>query len=245
MTHDVQREAGEEDELPPPTARRVATRAGVLVALAYRALLEGETARASEAREAHERLLAWIRTPDVAGELEPAEREAIECPVGGLTRRRTVDDSWASEPAAVLSWALGLFELPHYEEQVSGADVASSIDFLEDPWLLPAGAVLRPETELLAGWASALTVHWRLREQVHNPGPVDFPDYVARCEWAPLTLDGLALRDRDLVVRGRLVTEAETDVVHECLEIARERHKAFEWLTGGDTSLWSEVTTDT
>jgi hypothetical protein len=245
MTNGAEPEEDDDEEIPPPTARRVAARAGVLVALAYRSLLEGETARESELREAHERLQAWALGPDIAGELEPKELAAITSPVGGLPQRRLIDDSWSSEPAGVLASALGLFDLRGYDEKVSGEDVASAIGFLEVPWYLPEGALLRPDEEVMEGWASALTLHWRLRQQVHHPGRVDLVDFVEHCEWAPLRLDGLALRDRDLVVRGRLVTEADPALVHECLEIAQERHKAFEWLTGGNASLWSEVTTDT
>jgi len=33
-------------------------------------------------------------------------------------------------------------------------------------------------------------------------------------------------------LRGRLVTEVDPDLVHDCLEIAQERHKAFLRLNG-------------
>jgi hypothetical protein len=247
MTEDRAEDDGDDDaaKVPPPTARRVAARAGVLVARAYRALLESEEKRRAQARKAHGHLLAWLRATEIAGELEPSEREAIETPLGELPERRGVDDSWSSEPAGVLAWALGLFDLPRYDRQLDGADIANAIDFLAEPWVLPEAALLRAEEEIESGWAVALTLHWRLRNQVHHPGPVDLVDFVARRTWAPLTVEGLEIRERDLVVRGRLVTEADPNVVHECLEIAQERHRAFEWLLGGNASLWSEVTTDT
>ena len=40
MTSDASGEEDEAEEIPPPTARRVAARAGALLAIAYRAMIE-------------------------------------------------------------------------------------------------------------------------------------------------------------------------------------------------------------
>ena len=144
----------------------------------------------------------------------------------------------------MLAWALDRYELPRYDEQVDGPEVSDAVDFLSDPWCLPDEALLRDEDEIDRGWASTLALHWRLREQSLSPEPMDFERFVAGCRWAPLSTEGLDLRDRDLVIRGIPVAEASDDLAHECIEIAMERHRAFEWLIGSE-SRWSDVTTDT
>jgi hypothetical protein len=231
----------EDDDPVRPTARRVAARCGVLVSVAYRTLMEVGT---NDAREAHAELLDWMRAPALREEVEAAERAVIEADLGRLSRKQEVDHSWASEAAAVLAWAVGRYELPRYDEQVDGGEVSDAIDFLSVPWVLPDEAILRDPDEVDRCWASTLTLHWRLREHRLRAEPIDLERFVAECEWASLSTEGLDLRDRDLLIRGVPVGEAAEDVAHECLEIAMERHRAFEWLIGSEAK-WSDVTTDT
>lgn len=47
-----------------------------------------------------------------------------------------------------------------------------------------------------------LTLHWRLRQQLCSPGTLDLVDYVSKCNWGSLRLDGLELQDNDLAIAG-------------------------------------------
>jgi len=233
------------EEVPAPDARRVAARCGALVALAYRSLLERG---GSPPPDDTDRLgmLAWIdaSAPDVAGEIEPAERALLERPVGSLSEVQVRDASWLVEPAAVLAWSLGRMDLPAYDVAVDGERVARAIGFLDAPWTAPDAATLRDRGELEDAWASALALHWRLRQWDGDHKPMDFARFVATCRWAPLHTRGLALWDGDLLLRGRRLAKAGDDYP-ECYSLARERHRALEWLLGDNAVLWSDVTTDT
>lgn len=234
----------DEEEIPPPDPRRVAARCGVFAALAYRALLEKaspEDDRSGALRD----LRTWVAaTGEVDAELEPSERALLDAPFGAPSPRDLCDASWLVEPAAVLAWSLRRADLPAYDQSVVGEEVAQSISFLESPWPVATEAILRDEDELVAGWSSALTVHWRLREYGVRPVPRDFRRFIRECAWAPMTTAGLVFRDDDLVLRGRTLAEAGDDF-DECRSIASERQRAFEWLLGGNAVLWSEVTADT
>ena len=234
----------DEEEIPPPDPRRVAARCGVFAALAYRAALDGNpTWDDREGR--HGRLIAWIDGTVIRDELEPTERALLETPLGRLSAEDVRDGSWLVEPAAVLAWSLSRFDLPAYDRLVLADEVADAIAFQESPWTLPDEAMLRDEDEIEEAWASALTVHWRLREYGLRPRPMDFERFVRDCTWAPLTTDGLRLRRGDLLLRGRSLAKAVGDIFDECRQVAPERHRALEWLRGGNAVLWSEVTADT
>lgn len=230
----------DDEEIPPPDDGRVAARLGVLLAIAYRAYLETADADAKTARS---KLLAGIAENGIEDELEPKERTLLELPIGQLSPMEARDASWSVEPAVVMAWSLRLTELPPYDVGVTGA-LLEGIDFLEAPWPLLWQADLREQDELEAGWASALTVHWRLREYGLRPTPIDLRKFVRTCKWAPMTTKGLKLRGGDLLLRGQTLAEAG-DVFDEVRSIAQERHRAFEWLIGGNAVLWSKVTADT
>jgi hypothetical protein len=114
-------------------------------------------------------------------------------------------------------------------------------DIDETPLLKP---FLRSADQIGALADSYLTVHWRLREQTLRPRHMDFVDYVARCNWGPLHLDGLEIMDGDLAVKGTPVNQLDENQFQEALSITRERHQALNWLVGTE-ELYSDVTTDT
>lgn len=233
-----------EEEIPPPDAWRVAARCGVFAALAYRAALESNPTW-DDRKGRHGRLIAWIDGTVICDELEPTERALLETPLGRLSAADVRDGSWLVEPAAVLAWSLSRFELPRYDRLVQADEVADAIAFQKSPWTLPDEAMLRDEDEIEEAWASALTVHWRLREYGLRPAPMDFERFIRECAWAPLTPIGLRLRGGDLLLRGRSLAKAAGDVFDECRQVAPERHRALEWLRGGNAVLWSDVTADT
>lgn len=241
-------EAEDEDEeepevADPPAAARVAARCGVLVALAYRSLLEASYEdRPDAVKQAHEELVVWVAETPVGAEAEPAELDAVRRPVGALSSRERRDLSWLIEGAVVLAWALGLVELPGHDEQATSEDVANAIEFLARPWPLPDAAFRRDEDEIEERLDGAIAFHWRLRQQDDRPGPMNLRKLVGT--WASLSTPGFRLGEEDLLLRGTAVSAAPEDLFHECMSIAQERHRALEWLVGGE-ALWSEVTTDT
>jgi hypothetical protein len=67
---------------------------------------------------------------------------------------------------------------------------------------------------------------------------------VSHCAWGPLTLSDVSLIDGDLAIRGERIDRIPEDWYHRALSIARERHKAFNWLLGFDPVYsWVEAPT--
>ena len=67
---------------------------------------------------------------------------------------------------------------------------------------------------------------------------------MAWAKWAPLTVAELDLIDGDLAVQGERIERLSEDQYHMATSIARERHKAFNWLLGFDR-IYSLVRTST
>jgi hypothetical protein len=144
----------------------------------------------------------------------------------------------------VLAWALGRFELPPYDEQVCGADVAEELGFLERQGAaLLAFPEVRDADEIAALADHVLTVHWRLREFGLRPHAIDFPEVIRRSTWG-LTSDRLVFAEGDLALRGIRIDEATADLRQQCRSIATERQQAANWLLGNER-VYSEVTCDT
>jgi hypothetical protein len=185
--------------------------------------------------------LDWI---DATSSATARAHRTRSTPLGRLSAEDVRDGSWLVEPV-MLAWSLSRFDLPAHDRLVLADEVADAIAFQESPWTLPDEAMLRDEDEIEEAWASALTVHWRLREYGLRPRPMDFERFVRDCTWAPLTTEGLRLRRGDLHLRELTLAKAVGDIFDECRQVAPERHRALEWLRGGNAVLWSEVTADT
>src|SRR4051794_3367171 len=102
-----------DEELLPPDAFRVAARATVLAAVAYRGFIENEK-RSDEngAENVRQRIVTWLDDLGVSSELEAAEANLLATPVGGLDERTRIDTCWRSEGLVVLAWALHRATLP-------------------------------------------------------------------------------------------------------------------------------------
>jgi len=73
---------------------------------------------------------------------------------------------------------------------------------------------------------------------------MDFEN-LARTAWfGPLDIAGVALVDSDLSVGDLSLFNADPVDVHRVTSIARERHRAANWLLG-ECTLFSEVDTST
>jgi hypothetical protein len=172
-------------------------------------------------------------------------RPGLTTPLGRLVQRDAVNASWLTEAAVCLAWALGQADLPDYETEADGADVANTLYFLDDTAdAFRARLELRPCEELEAPLDTCLTLHWRLRDFSIRPRSLDFRAFAEQCQWANMRLDQVRLVDNDLSIDGRALTEAPERVWRNRLSIASERHRAAEWLLG-QKPLYSEVTADT
>jgi hypothetical protein len=145
----------------------------------------------------------------------------------------------------VLAWALGRSALVRYDQGADAGKVATELGFLsERPETVLADPVLRDSGEIGRWRDSYLTVHWRLRQYVLHPEPLDFREVVEYFNWGPLRVTELDLIDGDRAIRGRRIDRTSWEERELTYSIVRERHKAFNWLVGTGP-VYSKVWTDT
>ncbi len=231
-------------DLPPPSPERVAARAVVLAAVSCRGLIEKDASN-PRAEDLRQRVCSWLRELGVIDEAEEHERSLLFTPLGSLADKSTIDASWRSEGMVVLGWALGVLELPPYDEACEPSDSANFLGFLQERTSTPlADPRLRPAANI-EHWTDAyLTLHWRLRQYSLHPEVIDFSSYVESCTWGPLTLAELQLTDGDLSIAGDRLDRVSEPVFRRTLSITQERHQAFNWLLG-EEPIYSQVTADT
>jgi hypothetical protein len=216
-----------------PDARRIAQRTLVLCSVAARGFLDAETPSDAEALQ-HD-LLEFVRRHHLDRELEPEERAALEAPIGGLDRQAMIDATWRLEGMAVLAWSLGVTEMPPHDQPVEGLHLCMSLGMLarETPLLLqlpqrrPAEAIARMQTRLLG-------IHWRLVDYRVQPTHLDFRA-IASNNWSGgWDLSNVPMVDDDLAIRGVRLDQAEASARSQAESIARERHRAINWVMGRD-----------
>lgn len=231
-------------EFGRPDAARVAARALVLAAMSGRGMLESDDDK-GRAEERRCNMCDWLEHLGVAGEIESSEETAIRTVIGRLDQQSVLDAAWRCEGMHVLAWSLGRAELPRYDEQGGGYDVATELGFLKER---PRTVLTHPSLKALPDifhWTKTyLTVHWRLRQFSLSREPIDFAQYVAHCTWGPLTLSGVDLIEGDLSIGDQRIDRISEDQYQLMNSVARERHKAFNWLLGFEP-VFSEVGTDT
>src|SRR5690349_17089946 len=120
-----------EIELNPPPARRVAHRALVLAAVAFRGFLEDGVGD-PRAEKFRADIWNWLVRLKVDREFEPAERQVFHSPLGSLTPQERANATWRSEGLAILAWALQLCELPQHDQQVNPKELADKLGWLDD-----------------------------------------------------------------------------------------------------------------
>jgi uncharacterized protein DUF4272 len=236
--------AAAEQERVPPDAVRVAARALVLTAVTARGHVEGDADK-GRARENHRALCHWLDDLGVAREIELDENALIRAPIGSLEQQEVIDAVWRGEAVVVLAWSLGCAGLPRYDEMCHSQHVAKLLGFLRKRSTTAlARPSLRPPADI-AHWANTyLTLHWRLKQFSISQDRIPFADYVAWATWGPLTVAELDLLDGDLTVQGERIDRISRDQYDRATSIARERHKAFNWLLGFDR-IYSLVRTST
>jgi hypothetical protein len=234
------------NEPPPPAADKVARRAIVLAVVACRGIVEADRANAQGASDLAKRSYDWLRALGLEGELRAWERRVLESTFGQLNDRDRVNPSWLSEAVVVLAWSLGRLELPGFAEQCDPADAANSLGFLQPT---EASVLNQPElrsSEDLREYNEFIyNLHWRVRDFSLNKRSYDF-EALARKAWGePVLRHGLVLSDRDLCVRGVPISRAAERDWRTLASIARERHRASNWLIGYASEDFYEVTPDT
>jgi hypothetical protein len=228
----------------PPDAARVAMRALATSAVVCRGFLESWTK--DEAESLHRRIFEWLDAQGLVPELEAWEKEAIENPVGGLSRQTAVNATWRSEALAVLAWALDVYPLPSLDEQVDPADVGNAVGFLDPDARTSCveGARLRAEEEIEVLAERLFSAHWRLRQFAIRPEPIDFVELAREAWFGPMTIEGLSLVEGDLAFGGVPIAKLDTARLPELMSTIRERRLAAEWLRG-NAALMSDVSLDT
>ncbi len=233
----------EEDSTEPPTAERVADRAGVLCAIAARGLLEFE--RPHDAELQRERLCRWVHRRGLAAEVEDHEWEILDAPIGTLDEHDATDAVWRTEGLAVLLWALGLVELPPHDRPASFDSLADIVSLTEAE--APEGLacpVLRSDAALRWMGRRLLGLHWRLRDFALLRRRMDFRAFAADCWFGSFDLEGIPLVDGDLAIDDVAISEATEEAFQRSHSIAMERHQAINWLQGWHVE-YSEVDTPT
>jgi hypothetical protein len=233
-----------DDKLIPQSAQRVAARAMVLSAISCRGAIEKDAEKPG-AEVLRKQILPWLDQIGVTQEIEPAERDMLDTPLGKLDLRKALNATWRCEGLTVLAWALQWSELPRPQDQCDPPLIANSMGFLDERRNTPLhNPVLRPIEDIEMWGDTYLTLHWRLRLLNSSPGTMDFVSEVDRCEWGPLRIDPLEILNNDIAIDGLRIDKLDPRRHRELMSIAQERHQAFNWLLGFE-QIYSQVTTDT
>jgi hypothetical protein len=226
-----------EPAVASPSADRVARRALVLVALAWRGQLEAENTPAAQGELAVWR--GWLATQGLAIEMDDAEKTLVNAELGSLTERQAIHCGWAIEGAAVLAWGLRLLDLPAHDTKVS-LDLLVRATGLFAPEPRAFATTLRPRAELAAMTARLFGISWRLLRFGATPGPFDFVGFSKGAWFGGFELRGIPVADGDLAIGGVPITRAEKSAVADATSIAVERYRAARWLEGRQAT-WSEA----
>jgi len=239
---------GTEDEGAgePPSAERVMRRAFVLAAVANRGLIEHEQRDFENPDEVREWMLHWVRALCIEDELEPDEWKVLQRPVGTLDSQSAINSVWRLEGLGVILWALGLYELPAYDELVTPSDLFKAVQLGDEAGSreLLAQARLRAQ-EKLDGYAThALMVHWRLRDFSVRPKAMDFVAFSKNSWIGAFDLAPFQILQNDLALSGNAIADADPETVQTCQSSALERHLAINWIHGC-SRIYSATPTNT
>lgn len=228
-----------------PSAARIGDRLVALVAVAARGLSEYGVRDFDEAEDG---IAGWVRAAGAGHEVEDFEASMLEAPAGALEDDELARGTWQIEGAVVLAWALGLLELPSYDE---GADPRLLAAALGLPDAARTREVLRsagPRHHALVDHEAEryYSIHWRLREFAATGHGLDLESFAKQSPSGPLRFEHVPLVDGDLALAGRPIGDAGTDAVDVALGITVERLHALNWLRrGGKYSTGLPPTLDT
>ena len=107
-------------------------------------------------------LLPWLKQLNFGTKIEPYHRESLETPHGEFPRDSQTEAYWRGEAAALLGWAIQLFDKPHSTRPVDpGALVQNLMILLPNASELISGSSLRPKIEIDDYCAFCLTMRHR------------------------------------------------------------------------------------
>lgn len=233
------------DETLPPTSQRVARRMLALMAVAARGLIEPYSDE-DDADVARLDILTWLDTLEIWDELEPAELELLQSPVGTLDPPLDIDAAWRVEAVGALAWALQLYELPSYDTPVHAGELREVVRYL-DPQAaqLIDEAKLRESSEIDTFGDQMFALHWRLNYfYAVDRKPLDFAKVAKTSRFGELNIETARLIEGDLAIKETSIANAHDDERHICNGIVCERHRAANWLAGYD-EVYSQVETAT
>lgn len=241
-----QDDSPEEATPMPPTPERVARRALALTAVTARALLEQDDPSLPAVKENWRHILDWVKSLGMDEEIEPDEWKVLQRPPGKLDQQATINATWRLEGLAVLAWALGLCELPPYDQLVAHRTLLGSLGILdvEIARSVITSPILRRADELQELNNQLFAFHWRVRNFWLHPGAMDFAKFAREAWFGPLDIRPLRLLDGDLAPGECPIIKAPRELVQKTLSSALERHLAINWLTGGG-DIYSETDTST
>lgn len=172
-----------------------------------------------------------------------------------ISERQQIDASWLGESIASLLWALEMTpELPAYDQEIDPALTGRlrSAPITE----LIRQAKLRQKREIEKQREVAELWHWRSRTRQLQ----ELEDSDDQCVTGPTIeqiIEKAAVKGarsgrlpqpiaRDFPALGKPYCELSSGEYDTLASIARERHKAFNWLCGfSPTGRWADTRTDT
>jgi hypothetical protein len=223
---------------PQPVGRTVA-RAFISLALVQRTELETEPA-AEELQDLLDVSLAWLRQQGFADELEDTELAALEAPLGALPEATREHFASFGEAACVIGWALRRTEVPAFDVDADGSEVAEALGWLSEAGVsLATGAHLRPREEVSALLDAVGAVHWRLLEHARQPSRISMERWAASVHDWPQGLTPLELSGADLALGGRPLEGIDDRTLLDALRRVGERHRTALWLLGQERAYGS------
>lgn len=234
----------EEDEGEPPSPQRVAKRLYVMTAVAARGLIDMNLAMRNQPAYSMEELLSWVDELDVADEFEPHESRLLHTAAGQLGQQDAINSVWMLEGLVVLAWALGLYELPKYDELVDPDDLLEHLSFLDSLACRQnlAQASLRGMEELSSYNNQIFALDWRMVEFRIRPRSIDYANVAIAGQ--RFDLSWANLKNGDLALQSSPIAESESELIQTVQSLAVERHRASNWLLGA-AALYSRVSADT
>jgi hypothetical protein len=220
----------------------VAARIGVLAAVTWRAGLELYP-DADWTLEQEPELRALEDVPELAKEFEPAELKLVTSPLGSLSEKERIDASWRLEGLATLAWAAQRFELPPFDQEVDVSSLYSAVGCTGPRIRVLRHLELRKHDELQHLHKLMLTALWRVREYALRPRTIDFLAIKNVLPW--LSPESLPLAGGDLAIGGMPIEGIDEHELRSVYGVIGARLIAASWLTGEESTIYSESPTDT
>ncbi len=230
----------------PPSAERIVRRMLCLTMVGLRCRFE----ELEEAEAFRSRFLPWLEREGLEREFEPWEWNIVQAEGGRIAEKDLLEGGRILCCGSVLSWALGLNDLPRPDEPFAAPDFLAllGLDIGTESEIGVAGllarAQRRSDEELQKARNLYLAIHWRFRHFHLHPGPCDFVETSRNSWWHVFDPSGPWIVDNDLAFQGAPIHTLDREDFGLASMHAYYRHQAINWLTGDDP-LFSEVSMDT